>query len=496
MLSIHVDREGNLWVGTNGGGLNRIKRKMFEVLPGSEGLVVQSVCGDSRGGLWIGYNGESRVDYLQGGNTRSFRMVVDAEIAANCDVKSVFVDKQQRVWSGIWFTGDPLRLSSRLFEYQSGKFQAAEEIKQDVSALYQDCAGVLWLGSQTGLARREGNNWSLYSTLDGLPGNEVRAICEDAETNLWIATASGLARRREGQFTAFTKKDGLPSEDLSCLYPDNEGVLWVGTRGSGLARLSQGKWSLFTTRDGLIGNSIGYIIEDTETNLWIGSNAGLMRVTKKSLNDRADHRLEPLVGRAFVETDGLPTRECTQGSQPAACRSADGKLWFPTTKGLVSVNPSILQKNQYPPPVIIESIRVEGVEQITNRLRTVPLAAIVVPPGKEHLEIHYTSLNLGAAEQSRFRYRLEGHEKVWNEVGDARVARYSQLPPGDYTFQVAAANEDGIWNPIASMQVIRLQPPFWKTNWFMSVAVLSVLGFIVATVYISRPKDCNGNWRT
>jgi ligand-binding sensor domain-containing protein/signal transduction histidine kinase len=489
VLSVLIDREGNLWVGTNGGGLNRIKRKMFGVFPGSEGRVVQSACIDNQDGLWVGYNGESRVDYRRHGISQTNRMVAIPNIAEDCHVKSVFVDKDQRVWSGIWFIGDPLQLSSRLFEYQSGNFQAEEGIKQDVSAIYQDRAGVLWLGLQGGLARREGTNWSFYSTRDGLPGNEVRAICEDGETNLWIATGSGLARLRNGQFTAFYKRDGLPSEDLSCLYPDSKGVLWIGTRGSGLVRFSKGKWTVFTTRDGLIGNSIGYIFEDTQTNLWIGSNAGLLRVAKKSLNDRADRGVGQIVCRAYVESDGLPTRECTQGSQPAACRSSDGTLWFPTTKGLVSVNPSALIQNPYHPPVIIESIRVEGVEQITNRLRTVPLPAIVVPPGKQHLEIHYTSLNLGAADQSRFRYQLEGHEKSWNEVGDARVARYSRLPPGDYTFRVAAANEDGVWNPIASTQIIQLQPPFWRTTWFISLISLCVLGLIVGIVYYFSTQE-------
>ncbi|MGN6552969.1 MAG: two-component regulator propeller domain-containing protein [Verrucomicrobiota bacterium] len=489
ILSVMMDREGNLWIGTNGGGLNRVKRKVFHTLAESEGFVVQSVCEDREGGLWIGYNGESRVDYRRAGTTRTFKMVQDPSIAPNCDVKSVFVDQSQRVWAGTWFNGDPRQLPFRLFQFEEGKFQARQTAAtNNVSALYQDRAGGIWIGFQTGLARVDEKGWTFFSTDVGLAGNEVRAICEDSSGTLWVATGTGLSRWLDGRFTSLHKADGLPSDDLSCMYPDRDGALWVGTRGSGLARFYKDHWTHYTTSEGLIGNSIGYLLEDGEANFWIGSNAGLMRVAKKSLNDFANGVTSEVSCRAYGEAEGLPTRECTQGSQPAACRAANGTLWFPTAKGLVSIDPTTLRKNAFQPPVIIESIVIEGEKQATNRLRTVLPRVIVVPPGKEHLEIHYTSLNLGAAEQSRFRYRLEGHEK-WNEVGNIREARYSKLPPGNYLFEVTAANEDGIWNPIATVQEIRIQPPYWKEPWFVTVASLVTIALLVGIVhYFSTQK--------
>jgi signal transduction histidine kinase/ligand-binding sensor domain-containing protein len=492
VLSVAVDREGNLWVGTNGGGLNRIKRKVFATLAGSEGLVVQSVCEDKHGGLWTGYNGESRVDYFRGGTNQTFRIISDPGIAPNCDVKSVFVDGTGRVLAGIRFNGDPRDLPDRLFEFREGRFRAVAgtaAVNENVSVLYQDGRGVLWAGLQTGLARRDEGGWTMFTSRDGLAGDEVRAVCEDRKGNLWVATGSGLSRFNDGRFISFHKSDGLPSDDLSCLFVDAEGSLWVGTRGSGLARLKDGRWIQFTTGDGLIGNSIGYILEDGEKNLWIGSNAGLMRIPKKSLDDFAEQPGAELNCRGYNEADGLPTRECTQGSQPAACLASDGSLWFPTARGLVSVVSSALRQNPYQPPVIIESILVEGTQQLTNRLRAAAPEVIRLPPGREHLEIHYTSLNLGAADQSRFRYRLEGYEKDWNLVGAARSVRYPKLPPGTYHFQVSAANEDGIWNPAAAIQRIEVIPPFWRTAWFIGLVALVALGFVVATVhYLSTQR--------
>jgi len=185
----------------------------------------------------------------------------------------------------------------------------------------------------------------------------------------------------------------------------------------------------------------------------------------------------------------LPASECTLGSQPAACRTRDGRLWFPTIAGLASVDPSQFHLNTNPPPVLIESVLVEGQEQTANRLNVKLPESITVPPGKEHVEIQYSSLNLSAPNSARFKYRLEGHEESWSEVGNTRVARYSKLPPGNYRFQVTACNEDGVWNPVFSSIGIIVQPPFWRTWWFMTLIAAGLLGLIIAIVhFVSTQK--------
>ena len=213
-------------------------------------------------------------------------------------------------------------------------------------------------------------DWKIYTTPDGLV---VRAIAEDADSDLWIGTESrGLYfQGREIYFLSGGSGSGLPGNDISCLYLDWDGVLWVGTSGHGLARFDKGKWTRYSTDNGLASNSIDYIIEDDAGCFWIGSNAGLMRIQKKSLNDFAGGTANILSCRTYVETDGLPTRECSAGSQPAACRTPDGRLWFPTTKGLTSVNPADIKPNRQPPAVMIESVsgRRPGTKNQPVRLR-------------------------------------------------------------------------------------------------------------------------------
>jgi signal transduction histidine kinase len=260
-------------------------------------------------------------------------------------------------------------------------------------------------------------------------------------------------------------------------------VLWIGTYNNGLARFHDGKWTHYTKRQGLISNSLGYLLEDGQNFLWIGSNRGLMRAPKKALNDFAAGRTSFIPLRAYGPDDGLPTSECTPGCQPGACRTRDGKLWFPTIKGLAFVDPAQLRPNTNPPPVVIESVLVEGQSQNTNSLRVGWPNPLLIPPGKERLEIHFTSLNLAAPERARFRYRLEGHETTWTEVGNTRVVNYTKLDPGHYRFRVTACNEDEVWNEGGSTLALIVQPPLWKTWWFRTGAVVCLIGGISGLVY-------------
>jgi ligand-binding sensor domain-containing protein/signal transduction histidine kinase len=485
ILSLHVDQEGTLWVGTDGSGLNRVKRHVFEVLEESRGLTVRSVAEAPEGGLWIGFN-------VVGMDVKGACFAKDGALQwfgrdqglLNSSVWSVFVDRDQRVWAGT---------EGGLFQFQNSRFQfvaGTRLIYPAIRAMHQDRSGQLWLGTLGGLARQDGNTWRMFTTRDGLSSDQVQAIADDAEGNLWLGTrGGGLNRLREGKFASFHKADGLPSEDVSSLYVDEEGVLWIGTSGNGLARFHQNTWTRYTTREGLFSNYIGYMVEDGHGFLWIGSTAGLMRVPKKALNDYAQKVTAFVDCRTYGTLDGMPSPECTLGSQPGACRSRDGKLWFPTIKGLVSVDPGRLVPNTNQPPVTIEAVLIDGLPQNTNGLRATLPRTVTIPAARERVEIHYASLNLSAPDQARFKYRLEGHESAWIEAGSARIARYSKLPPGDYRFQVTACNEDGVWNETGSALALIVLPPFWRTWWFLTAGSASLLGAIIAGVnYLSTQR--------
>ncbi len=473
VLSLTMDREGNLWVGTDGDGLKRVKRQLFFSPGNLSPLPAQSIAPDASGGLWMAFNANG-LAYWRTNAAQHYG------VGKYQNAWTVLVDQHQTVWAGTRGEG--------LFQLQNGEFQPVPgtgPLGLQIFALFEDKAGQLWVGTQNGLACWNGQSWKLQTVTDGLPENTVRAITGDAAGNLWTGTESkGLALLKDGKFTPYPAGAAGPSgNDISTLFLDRDGALWVGTAGHGLARWQNGKWTHFSTLDGLAGNSISYILEDGAGNLWVGSNAGLMRVPK------ARGVLNLALLRTFGRADGLPTRECSIGSAPAASQADDGRLWFPTARGVVAVNPSELKPDNLAPLVHIEKVRVDDHEQKTNRLSSAWSASVIVPAGSEQLEIHYTGLHFSAPRQVRYRYLLENHETKPTEAGSDRVARYNNLWPGHYRFHVTAANEDGVWNETGSVLEITVQPQFWQTRSFLAAVILFILGVVASIVrYLSTQK--------
>ena len=377
-----------------------------------------------------------------------------------------------------------------MFKFKNNQF-AQTSIPGWVTAIFQDRKGVMWAGTPTRLWRGQGENWQELLVTNGVANPRgsaaaIQAIADDSEGNLWLGTGEGLVKFRDGVFTEMRDGKVPGPEEISALYVDQEDTVWIGTRGRGLERLRQSKWSHYTTDDGLISDSIGYLIEDNGTNLWMGSPAGFMHVSKKALNDFAADPTNNIICRVYGKADGLPSGECTFGSQPAAARTRDGRLWLPTINGLVTVDPAQLKVNTNLPPVRIQAVSVDGRLQVTNTLRPQLPNAIIVPPGKERLDIQFTSAALLAGDRVRFKYRMEeaGHKVGWTEVDSgSRTAHYTKLPSGNYMFHVIACNEDGIWNETGASLKIIVQPPFWRTWTFIIIATLCVVGIIVGTVH-------------
>jgi len=461
------DHEGSLWVGTRHGGLNRFRQPIFTLYSPLEGLsakVVWSVYGDRQGALWIGTEAGG-LDRLQQGRFTNYmpgKSVVATLQTRDGILWAASRDGLARLRGGRW---EPIRFP--------GKHPTVS-----VSALTEDRSGALWLGGSDGLYRWKGGALHDYTAQAGLEGAKVRTIVEDGDGILWIGThGRGLLRLENDRFTAYTTKEGLSNDVVESLFADEHG-LWVGTEsGLNLVRSGGGKITVLPLKFAVLMTDLFMILKDDGGNLWLSSNQGLGSVSQRELLAAANGtgRGDSVLVQEMISLDGRRRIEFNGTSQNAGWKSPDGRLWFPSIKGLVVVDPAHLASNPLPPPVHIERILVDG--------RAVPVTdSVAVPPGGGGLELHYTATSLLVPERVQFRYRLEGYDKDWVDAGTRRVAYYTRVPGGRYRFHVLAANNDGVWNETGAALAFRLGLHFYETWWFYVLSGLAVMAAVLGAV--------------
>jgi len=463
------DREGGLWFATSRMGLNRFQDGTFLTFSKAEGLVadvIYSIYQDTDSSMWFG-SFEGMTHWTKSGLKN---YTTDNGLPVNM-IRAFLRAKDGKFWIASFGAG--------LINYDGKKFRTLTEKdglpSNGLRTLCEAKDGTLWIGTNVhGCAAYKDGKCTNLSTADGLTSNSIIALYCSSDNTIWIATdGGGLNAYKNGKFSAYTSREGLSGDVVFCMYEDAEKTLWVGTSG-GLSRLKEGKITAYTSRNGLYGNDVFQILEDDDGYLWMNCNTGIFRVSKAELNEFAEGKRTEVSSCAFGVESGMKTNE---GITPAvACKTKDGMLWFPTAKGAVKINPKVLPKNLTPPPVHIEEIYVDN----ERRAKT---QEIVLEAGVKRLEFHYTGLSLLAPKKVRFRYRLEGFDKTWNEVETQRIAYYTNLPPNTYTFQVIACNNDGIWNEKGDSIRLTIKPFFYQTEWFM---VTVVIGLALTGVGIFR----------
>jgi PAS domain S-box-containing protein len=464
--AIYEDPEGSLWIGTYGGGLNRLREGKFTSYSTREGLsnnMVWSIYEDKKGSMWFGAN--RGLSCLKEGKISTYSEregLPPYVITALCD------DRAGNLWVGTE-GGGLARVRGEALTVFTAKHGLLSNF---VRSVYEDRAGNLWIGSDGGLQKFAAGNFTSYTTKDGLSNNEVTYIYEDHAGMLWISTRrGGLNRFHNGKFTAYTSAEGLSSDLLWPIYEDETGCFWIGTDGGGLNRFKDGKFTIYTTTEGLFDDVVFQILDDDRGNLWMSCNKGIFRVSKRELNDFAEGKISAINSVAYGKADGMKTSECNGGlSQPAGWKSQDGRLWFPTIKGAVVIDPKQILQNPLPPPVVIEEVMVNR-----NPLAFHADDKLSLSPESKDLEFHYTGLSFLAPQKVQFKYFLEGYDQNWVDAGARRVAYYTNIPPGDYTFRVIACNNDGVWNKTGAALAFYLKPVFYETTLFYFLCLLALV---------------------
>jgi len=483
------DREHNIWVGTSGGLVLLRERKVAMLSPPDnwQGRPVMGITRAQDGAVWAATEGAG-VYRLNGDAWTHFG--VSAGLA-NLFVWSVLEDSQHRLWAGTW-GGGLFRLDGEKFVRQ---FELTE-LSEPVTALHESPPGTLWIGTGAGLMRYASNKLERFAGLGDAAAGAVRAIESGAPGELWFGTqGSGLGRIQAGKFRPYGPTEGFSHNSILALHYDAEGVLWIGTLERGVVRFKDGRFITLSTENGLPNNIIDHIEEDGLGHFWFSSQAGLFRVSRRQLNDCADGKTPSVRALVFGKAEGLTTLASSGGFTPSGFRAPDGRLWFPTAKGLAVVNPTGMRPNRVTPPVMIEEILVDGtpaeIQPKPTALAATSKAAarsIKLTPSHQQLQLRFTGMSFTSPARVQFKYQLEGLDAKWTEAGTERQVTYGHLPPGVFTFRVIASNSDGLWNEIGDALTIVVLPHFLQTWWFKITMAVAAALLVGGGVYLASRR--------
>ena len=463
-LCLYQDRDGNLWAGTNEGGLDRFRDSNLTTFSTDEGLSgdrTHSVIGDGAGNIWV--TTSSGLSRLNGQGVRTF---TTADGLPTNNVLSLLIDHRKALLIGT--------LSDGLIEMRAGRFAQRVATRDGmpaspISGIVEDGANQLWLATNgSGLVRYRDGRITVYSKSSGLLSNTLFAVAEGLDGTIWIGTDDGLNSIKSGLVGHYLTKSGPANATVVSLLFDSKKILWIGTLDRGLFRFENGRFTQYTVRQGLPDDTIGNVLEDSDANLWIGSNSGITRLNRQDLDAVAAGTGRAVRSIVFGKADGMKTADLNTGTQPNGWRARDGRLWFPTTRGVVVVDPAHLSFNRLPPSPRIEELVADDVP--------IDLALpIRLQPETRRLEIRYTAPNLSSPERMRFRYRLEGFDQQWIAGGVSRVADYTNLSPGHYIFHVSASVASGHWNGLETTFAFDLLPSYYQTWWFRTLCALAAI---------------------
>jgi len=272
----------------------------------------------------------------------------------------------------------------------------------EVYSILKGLDGKIWIGSDSGISVYKDDHFEYITNAKGAPINSVRIISEDKEGNIWFSSEGrGLFKYNQENFIHLDKKSGLGSDFVAAIYFDRDNIPWIGTYGGGLSWIKDNKIYNITVKNGLFDNII-YTILESQDKLWMSCNNGIFSVSKDQLLDFEKGKIGSVNCTQFNESSGMVNRECNGGNSPVGWKDMEGRLWFPSLKGLVMINPEKLNTTEDFPPVFIEKINVDGKPSDLNR------EIVHIPAGYKRIEFQYTGLSFINSENIQFKVRLSG----------------------------------------------------------------------------------------
>ena len=451
--SILQDREGNIWVGT-AGGLDRFRKT--NLVPISLPIPAQTatlVAGDA-GDLWVAGEGLLRV--------HGRRAVTVGEAATMEYILTGCHDHK----GGIWWTAVP-----GFFHMLNGhflRFAFPAFVKTDNWQTIQpteDRSGTLWAAVEgAGLFYLSKNAWRRFDTPPDLAKLKPTAAFTDSLGRLWFGYENGsvIDLETKGRQTLLLRHDSQVGSVRTIQGSDQH--IWIGG-DFGLAFSNGVGFQKIIPSDSATFGSVSGIQETSDGSLWLAESRGVVHISGDEVRRRLSSSAHRVEYELFDSFDGLPGTFQNPVRGGREVQTSDGRLWFIATNGVAWINPTKIVKNYLPPPVSIRTVEANGE-------RYDPRGTLALPALTSRLQISYTALSLTVPERVHFRYRLDGLDKDWEDVGTRREAFYTMLPPGRYRFRVIASNNDGVWNEQGATLNFEISRAWYQTIWFRLLCAL------------------------
>jgi len=500
VFALHLDHDGNLWVGTDADGIFRVHGDAVDHYARTEGLssdFIRSLFEDREGILWAATS--NGVDKFHDPHVTTFS---SAEGLAKDWAVGILASRDGTIWVANAESLDHIEKNGSISSIRTGSGLPGSQ----VSSLLEDRAGNMWVGVDDGLYVFKDGHFRRLPEPNHQPLGLVFDLIEDADGNIWAECTGKLVRIRDFQVKQEFSRSQIPAGRLA---PDPQGGIWIGNRNGdlalfrdgvlkkfpagskenpwtnqivaaadgsvlaafddGLVGLRQGKVQRMTARNGLPCDGIISFIEDKDKRWWLNTQCGVVEFSDSELQ-RWWATPEAVIETHFYDIlDGA--RPSARPPFKSAANSSDGRVWFVNSGVVQMVDPSRLSQKAMPAVTHIESLTVDRKELAVND-------NLKLFPHPRDLQLDYTSPTFLVPEKVKFRYRLEGHDREWQNAGTRRQAFYSNLPPGKYSFRVMACNSDGVWNESAAKLDFSIAPAYYQTNWFRALCVLAFLGMV------------------
>lgn len=462
-LRMFQDREGSVWVGTNA-GLDRYRATRLTQVPFPEAPAAVSMAVDAAGVPWFSAT-EQGLFRLGAGLER-----IDNGVDGTPTYIAMGADGTR--WLGYrsglreWKSGKPTLLSP----------PGVTHWNFSIINLHVDVHGVVWMVTNgLGFFRYDHGKWERFHQRPGVPREPPVSVGSDPGGTVWLGYLGGrLLRVRGDELKMLTAQDGLRVGTVKAITARGSHV-WAGGE-TGLQRLDLPGMPAIHAQDGGDLEGITGIVETASGELWLNGLTGITHIAAKEVARALGDATYRAAVTRYDTLDGLPAFSEQAWPLGTAMQTPDGRLWFSSTNGVVTLDPSSLRRNDQAPQVDVQ--RVETSQDAFRRLQ----GSLVLPPGTRDLTVVYTATNLAIPERIRFRYRLVGLDKTWHEAGTRRSAFYTNLGPGSYRFEVLACNEDGVWGTQPAVVDIRIEPRITEraeVRVALGLAALIAVGLLV-----------------